>query len=84
MEADRSQTELLKFEEAASTLAKAEKKIMKLQASVATLKRDGDKFRRWWLTDYYSLKVVLELVPNREDVETIASSSHARFVTYTT
>lgn len=82
IEADRVQTELLKLEEAASILAKAEKTIMKLQTSVATLKCDGDKFRRWWLTEYYSLKVVLELVPNREDVETIASASHARFSTY--
>lgn len=82
MEADNTQTELLKAEEATSALTIAEARIKKLRDSAAVLKSDGDKFKRWWITEYHSLQVVLKLIPNPEDVEAISASARARFENY--
>lgn len=58
---------------------RAEEKRESMTALVQQLEGDLERYRRWWLTDYYSLKVVLDLVPNKRDVRAIALSSQARF-----
>ena len=81
-EAESAQTELLKVDEAACALVKAEERVKILRNVAKALRNDGDKFRRWWLTEYHSLQVVLKLVPNPEDVEAISASAGARFEAY--
>lgn len=84
MEADSAQTKLLKFEEATVKLLEAEEKMHALKRAVRTHKHDEERYRRWWLTEYHSLKLVLQLIPNPEDVEAISASSKARFASYST
>ncbi|KAF6762920.1 hypothetical protein DFP72DRAFT_841974 [Ephemerocybe angulata] len=49
---------------------------------VERLKRDFDRYRRWWVNEYYFVKVLLGMVPDPRAVETIASASHARYKVY--
>lgn len=60
----------------------AEEKIAAMDVQLQLVKGEFEKYRRWWLTEYYSLKVVLELVSSRDNVEEIASSSRARFLAH--
>lgn len=60
----------------------AEEKIADMDVQLQLIKAEFEKYRRWWLTEYYSLKAVLELVSSRDNVEEIASSSRARFLAY--
>ncbi|TEB19264.1 hypothetical protein FA13DRAFT_1719018 [Coprinellus micaceus] len=69
-------------DEARTEWLKAEEKLEEMERTVETLRREAERYRGWWLTEYYSLKVVLGLVPNKQDVEVIASSARGRFVTY--
>lgn len=71
-ERDEARTECMKAEEA------LEERGLQLEA----MTREADRYRGWWLTDYYSLKVVLGLVPNKKDVEVIGAAAHSRFATY--
>lgn len=70
------------MEEARTEWLKAEERLEEKERSVEALQREAERYRGWWLTEYYSLKVVLGLVPNKEDVEVLASSARARFVAY--
>lgn len=45
------------------------------------LERELEKYQGWWLTEHYSLKVMLGLVPNKKDVKAIAMAAQARFET---
>jgi chromosome segregation ATPase len=57
----------------------AEEKMGEMGDQLQLTRGEFEKYRRWWLTEYYSLKVVLELVSKRDNVEEIASASRARF-----
>jgi chromosome segregation ATPase len=57
----------------------AEEKLGDMGTRLHLVQREFEKYRGWWLTEYYSLKVVLELVSRRDNVEEIAASSRARF-----
>jgi chromosome segregation ATPase len=60
----------------------AEEKIGEMGDQLHLTRREFEKYRGWWLTEYYSLKVVLDLVSRRDNVEEIASSSRARFLAH--
>lgn len=67
-----------------SLMVLAEEKVCELEAVIAELRQDVDRYRRWWLTEYYSLRALLALLPNdsQQDVKHIAESAHARFATF--
>ncbi|KAF6742405.1 hypothetical protein DFP72DRAFT_1081942 [Ephemerocybe angulata] len=46
------------------------------------LKRGLDRYRGWWLNEYHFVKILLDMVPNPEDVAVIAASSHSRYRVY--
>lgn len=73
-------------EGALSLLVMAEEKIYEVEGVMAFLKQDVDRYRRWWLTEYYSLKAVLAMLPQGswDDVGHIAEAAHARFATFST
>ncbi|TEB39961.1 hypothetical protein FA13DRAFT_1704097 [Coprinellus micaceus] len=60
----------------------AEEKIEEMGVQLQLAGGEFEKYRRWWLTEYYSLKVVLELVSRRDNVEEIAAASRARFIAH--
>jgi predicted RNase H-like nuclease (RuvC/YqgF family) len=70
------------MEEARSECVIAEENLEEKEQAMEALGREADRYRGWWLTEYYSLKVVLGLVPNKDDVEVIAASARGRFATY--
>lgn len=82
MEAETAQTALLRVEDCAAQLATAREEIEDTKATIEDLKVEAAKYRRWWLTEYHSLKVVADLLHNRDEVQDIISSSHERFLTY--
>ncbi|KAJ3521523.1 hypothetical protein NMY22_g12279 [Coprinellus aureogranulatus] len=82
LEANQAQSDLMKIEDAHSELERAQEKLRTIEERAKVLKRDLKKFRRWWLTDYHSLKLVVSLLPESEDVVEIASSADARFASY--
>ncbi|KAF6761428.1 hypothetical protein DFP72DRAFT_1062420 [Ephemerocybe angulata] len=43
---------------------------------------EARRYRGWWLTEYYSLKVLGQLVPYPENVSAIMASAHARYEAY--
>ncbi|TEB24444.1 hypothetical protein FA13DRAFT_1714729 [Coprinellus micaceus] len=69
-------------EEARTECVKVEEALEEKEKTLEAVTNEANRYRGWWLTDYYSLKVVLGLVPNKEDVEAIASASRDRFITY--
>ncbi|KAJ3507091.1 hypothetical protein NMY22_g17040 [Coprinellus aureogranulatus] len=84
MEAEAAQTNLMKVEEAHSQLALSQARLGEMKESVKGLKREVRQFRRWWLAEYTSLKVVVSLLPASEDVTEISSSADARFASFST
>lgn len=47
--------------------------------------RDLERYRGWWLNEYYSLKVALQMIPDEDlddGVQAMAASSHAQFVVH--
>lgn len=82
MEAEKAEAELMKNEDARAQLAAAEEKLQELAEAMKIAKRDATKFRRWWLAEYHSLKVVVSLLPDSGDIEHFLSSSQARFASY--
>ncbi|KAJ3503517.1 hypothetical protein NMY22_g18225 [Coprinellus aureogranulatus] len=63
-------------------LVEAESKLEEMEHSLRNAQVEGNRYRNWWLSDYHSLKAVIQLIPRRHDVEAIASSSLARYKTY--
>lgn len=82
VEAETAQMDLLKTEEAHAQLAAVQEKLENATRAMKDLKSDVRKFRRWWLSEYQSLKVVVSLLPNPEDVKDLSSSADARFIAY--
>ncbi|KAJ3497036.1 hypothetical protein NMY22_g19742 [Coprinellus aureogranulatus] len=69
VEVDRARAEALRAEEARDDM----------EVGIQDLQQRFERYKRWWLTDYYSMKVILELVPNKDDVRDIALGAQARF-----
>ncbi|TEB16758.1 hypothetical protein FA13DRAFT_1804548 [Coprinellus micaceus] len=65
----------VELEEAHNQAIEMEEKVEEMQESVRVLER----YRRWWLTEYHSLQALIALIPDRRDVEAIASSADERF-----
>lgn len=72
------------LEETRTQLIMAEEKVEDMEKLVRVLLKDLNQFRGWWLTEYLSLRALLELVPDKADVEPLMSSAEARFKIYTT
>ncbi|TEB28916.1 hypothetical protein FA13DRAFT_1711596 [Coprinellus micaceus] len=72
-ERDEARTESVKAEEASAERDNA----------LEGVTREANRYRGWWLTEYYHLKKVLELVPNEKGVEAITSEARERFLAYT-
>ena len=70
-------------EEARSQLIVAEEKADEMEGLVRVLSRELHQFRRWWLTEYLSLRALSELVPDRQDVAVLLTSAEERFQVYT-
>lgn len=68
----------VELEEARNQAIELEEKVEEMQESVRVLER----YRRWWLTEYHSLQALIHLIPDRRDVEAIASSADERFRWY--
>lgn len=66
-------------------LVLAEENIEQARAMSATLKLNVDRYRGWWLTEYYSLRAITALLPadQMEDVSHIVQSAHSRFESFT-
>lgn len=60
-------------------LVEAESKLVEAEGSLEATRKERDRYRNWWLTEFHSLKAVIQLIPRRHDVEAIASSSLARY-----
>ena len=73
----------VEMDQAKNEALEAEERREETTVHVQELERDLEKYQGWWLTDYYSLKVVLGLVPNKQDVKHIALASRARFKEHT-
>ena len=56
----------------------------KREAQLEQLQRQVDRYRGWWINEYYFVKVLLQIVPNPKDVEHIAAASHRRHMIYQT
>ena len=69
-------------DEARTECVKAEEALEEKEQTLEIVTREANRYRGWWLTDYYSLKVVLGLVPNKKEVEAICAASRDRFLTY--
>ena len=82
MEAEAMQAQLSRVEDATALLGIANQKVEKLTEKMRDLKDKVAKFRRWWLTEYHSLKVVSALLPNPDEVVEILSSSQDRFLSF--
>ncbi|TEB28676.1 hypothetical protein FA13DRAFT_1711685 [Coprinellus micaceus] len=65
-------------------LVMAEEKIAEAENQVVAMRDDVDRYRRWWLTEYYSLKVVLAKLSHadRIDVYHIFEAAQERFETF--
>ncbi|KAJ3546961.1 hypothetical protein NMY22_g1842 [Coprinellus aureogranulatus] len=70
------------LQEARTECLKAEEALDEKEREVETLQREADRYRGWWLSEYYSLKVVLGMMPYRKDVEAMASSAKDRYRAY--
>ena len=68
-------------DEARTEWLRAEERLEERGELLSAINRDLDRYRGWWLTEYYCLKVVLKLIPDweRKGVEAISASSLARF-----
>lgn len=71
------------LEETRTQLVMAEEKVEEMENLACVLSKDLNQFRSWWLTEYLSLRALLELVPEKADVEPLMSSAEARFKVYT-
>jgi hypothetical protein len=69
-------------DEARTECVKAEEALEEKEKTLEVVTREANRYRGWWLTDYYSLKVVISLVPNKEEVEAISAASRDRFAAY--
>lgn len=67
------------LEETRTQLVMAEEKVDEMEQLIERLLRTVERYRGWWLTEYHSLRALLVLVPDSEDVEAITSSAHARY-----
>jgi hypothetical protein len=56
--------------------------VEELEELVQVLSKDLRRFRGWWLTEYLSLRALLQLVPDKADVGHLMSSAEARFQVY--
>jgi chromosome segregation ATPase len=65
----------VELEEARNQAIEMEEKVEEMRESMRVLER----YRRWWLTEYHSLQALIGLIPDRRDVEAIASSADERF-----
>ncbi|KAJ3526687.1 hypothetical protein NMY22_g10071 [Coprinellus aureogranulatus] len=85
-EKERHKSSKAEGEGALNLLVLAEEKLSDVEAVMAVLKRDVDRYRGWWLTEYYSLRAVLTMLSReqREDVHALAQSAEARFMTFQT
>lgn len=83
-EKDRTKNSKAEAEGTLNLLVLAEEKVCEIEAVMAALRQDVDRYRAWWLTEYYSLKALLAMIPRdrRGDVYHIAESAHARFATF--
>ena len=57
----------------------------RLEASDAELqrtRRELERFKGWWVNEYCFVKILLQMVPDPEEVDAIAESSHGRFARY--
>lgn len=85
-EKDRMKDSKAEAEGALRLLVLAEEKICEIEAAMAILRQDVDRYRGWWLTEYYSLKALLSMIPRdrRGDAYHFAEAAHARFATFST
>lgn len=85
-ERERLKDSKVDAEGARNSLVLMEEKICEAEATIAALRQDVERFRGWWLNEYYSLKVLLTLVPqeSKGDVRHIVHAAHARFATWST
>jgi hypothetical protein len=85
-EKDRMKNSKAEAEGALNLLVLTEEKMCEIEAVMAVLRQDVDRYRGWWLTEYYSLKALLAMIPRdrRGGVYHIAESAHARFATFST
>lgn len=70
------------LEEVQNELLDAEEELDKSEGILKATRQEVDRYRGWWLNEYYSIKVLLQLVPNPREVAAIAATSHSRFMTY--
>jgi hypothetical protein len=83
-EKDRVKNSKAAEEGTLNLLVLAEERVCEVDAMMAVLRQDADRYRAWWLTEYYSLKALLVMLPHDrlDDVHHIAESAHARFATF--
>ncbi|KAJ3494081.1 hypothetical protein NMY22_g20125 [Coprinellus aureogranulatus] len=74
----------VELDEARAEAVQLEEQMEGMKVKGQVLQSNLERYRRWWLTDYYSLKVVLGLVPNQEEVKHIAEGAHGRYKAHST
>ncbi|KAJ3549636.1 hypothetical protein NMY22_g802 [Coprinellus aureogranulatus] len=82
MKAEQLKDAKTELEEARVQVVMLEEKMDKMEATERILVRGLQRYREWWLTEYYSLRALLGMIPDKADVEAIASSAHGRFMHY--
>lgn len=69
------------LQEAQQGMEDIQERLGKAEDSVRTARSEVDRYRGWWLNEYYFVKVLLQMlsIHQRKEVEPIAVSSHARY-----
>ncbi|KAF6765306.1 hypothetical protein DFP72DRAFT_839163 [Ephemerocybe angulata] len=74
-----SKTEL---EGTVTELLRAQEQMDRQEEYLKGLRTQVDKYRGWWLNEYYFVKLLLGMIPKPAEVAVIAASSHARYKAY--
>ncbi|KAJ3510731.1 hypothetical protein NMY22_g15882 [Coprinellus aureogranulatus] len=84
MKAEQVKDMKVELEEARTQLGLMEEKMDEMVEEARILARELQRYRAWWVTEYYSLRALLGMIPNKADVEAIASSAEDRFKIHST